>query len=214
MPLNWPPLTRVLCLGAHSDDIEIGCGGTLLGLLAANPNLELWWVVLSGDERRAAEARRSCELFCGSAARVEFIQQSFTDSYFPVEGRPLKEFFHQLARRVSPDLIFTHRRVDRHQDHRTVAEFTWNAFRGPTIVEYEIPKWEGDLGQPNFFVPLSAEHARRKADLLLECFPTQATKPWFDRETFLSLARLRGLEANSLTRYAEAFHADKLVVTV
>lgn len=212
MPLNWPPPSRVLCLGAHSDDIEIGCGGTLLGLLAANPKLEICWVLLSGDERRATEARRSCELFCGAGARVEFIQQSFTDSYFPAEGRSLKEFFHQLARRVFPDLIFTHRRADRHQDHRTVAEFTWNAFRGPTILEYEIPKWEGDLGQPNFFVPLSVEHASRKADLLLECFPTQATKPWFDRETFLSLARLRGLEANSPTRYAEAFHADKLVV--
>jgi len=210
MPFAWSNLQRVLCLGAHSDDIEIGCGGTLLNLIGSTPGLEVWWVVLSGDERRAGEARQSCNIFCRGAGRVELVQQTFADSFFPHEGRRVKDFFHELAGRVKPDLIFTHRRDDRHQDHRVVAELTWNAFRGATILEYEIPKWEGDLGQPNFFMPLSAEIMERKIAALLECFPSQATKPWFDRETFLGLARLRGLEA--ATRCAEAFHAHKLVV--
>jgi len=211
MPLRWKSLQRVLCLGAHADDIEIGCGGTLLSLIATSPQVEITWVVLSGERQRADEARRSCERFCRGVARVELIQQTFSDSFFPAEGRALKEFFHSLAARLSPDVIFTHHRRDRHQDHSAVAEFTWNVFRGATILEYEIPKWEGDLGQPNLYVPLSQEMVERKATALLDCFPSQAAKPWFDRETFLALARLRGVEANSPTRYAEAFHCTKLV---
>lgn len=214
MPLRWKSLQRVLCLGAHADDIEIGCGGTLLSMIEASPKVEITWVVLSGEQRRAEEARRSCDRFCRGAARVEFVQQAFSDSFFPADSRALKEFLHSLAARVSPDLIFTHRRLDRHQDHNTVAELTWNAFRGPTILEYEIPKWEGDLGQPNFYVPLSQEVVERKAAALLECFPSQVAKPWFDRETFLGLARLRGVEANSPTRYAEAFHCSKLIAPI
>ena len=214
MPLRWKSLQRVLCLGAHADDIEIGCGGTLLSLIAASPQVEITWVILSGDQRRAEEACRSCDLFCREAARVELVQQAFSDSFFPAEGRKLKDFFHSLAARVSPDLIFTHRRHDRHQDHSTVAELTWNAFRGPTILEYEIPKWEGDLGQPNLYVPLSQEVVERKAAALMECFSSQAARPWFDRETFLGLARLRGVESNSPTRYAEAFHCPKLIAPI
>ncbi len=212
MPLGWKSLQRVLCLGAHADDIEIGCGGTILSLLATQSELHVTWVVLSGDERRAAEASRSCLAYAGGMDRIELIQQSFPDSYFPQATQEIKPLFQELASRVQPDLIFTHHRHDRHQDHRLVAELSWNAFRGRTILEYEIPKWEGDLGQPNLFVPLTKEIVERKANDLLEHFPTQATKPWFDRETFVGLARLRGLEANSPTRFAEAFHASKLVV--
>jgi LmbE family N-acetylglucosaminyl deacetylase len=212
MPFGWKSLQCVLCLGAHADDIEIGCGGTILSLLAAQPELHVTWVVLSGDERRAVEASRSCLAYAGGSDRIELIQQSFPDSYFPQSTQEIKAVFQQLASRAQPDLIFTHHRHDRHQDHRTVAELSWNAFRGRTILEYEIPKWEGDLGQPNLFVPLTKEIVERKASDLVEHFPTQATKPWFDRETFVGLARLRGLEANSPTRFAEAFHASKLVV--
>ena len=214
MALVWQQVRRLVCLGAHADDIEIGCGGTLLSLNAAQPQLEIVWVVLSGDPRRAEEARRSHGDFCRGAGATEFIAGGFSDSFFPYEGRELKQFFHELSAKLSPDLIFTHARADRHQDHRTVAEFTWNAFRGRTILEYEIPKWEGDLGQPNLYVPIAEEVAERKVAALLEHFPTQATKPWFDRETFWALLRLRGLEAQSPTRFAEAFHAAKLVTAV
>jgi LmbE family N-acetylglucosaminyl deacetylase len=214
MPLGWKSLRHVLCLGAHADDIEIGCGGTIMSLIESAPELEVTWVVLSGDQRRAKEARGSCDAFCRGAARVDLIQQSFPDSFFPDQWRSVKEFMQQLAGRTRPDLIFTHRRDDRHQDHHVVAELTWNAFRGGTILEYEIPKWEGDLGQPNFYVPLRREIVDRKADTLAQHFPSQADKPWFDQETFLGLARLRGLEANSSTRFAEAFYASKLVLSL
>lgn len=212
MPMGWKSLRHVLCLGAHADDIEIGCGGTILSLIEAMPELEVTWVVFSGDERRAKEARSSCDAFCRGAACVHVIQQTFADSFMPDEWRSVKEFMQQLAGGIRPDLIFTHRRDDRHQDHRVVAELTWNAFRGRTILEYEIPKWEGDLGQPNLYVPLRREIVDRKAEALLQHFPSQADKPWFDRETFTSLARLRGVEANSSTGFAEAFHANKLVL--
>ena len=212
MPLGWKSLRHVLCLGAHADDIEIGCGGTILSLIAARPDVQITWIVLCGDERRAHEARASCEAFGQGASRVEFIQQNFQDAYLPTQWQSLKGFIQQLAVRIQPDLTFTHRREDRHQDHRVVAELTWNAFRGRTILEYEIPKWEGDLGQPNLYVPLPAEIVERKTAALMQHFPSQADKPWFDRETFMGLARLRGLEANSPTRFAEAFHASKLVI--
>jgi LmbE family N-acetylglucosaminyl deacetylase len=211
MPLRWDQVQRVLCLGAHADDIEIGCGGTIMSLLEEMPKLEVCWVVLSGDGQRASEAERACKAFCG-ASRVDLIQESFADSFFPQEGRSIKEYLHELSKRISADLIFTHHRQDRHQDHRLVAELTWNAFRGSTILQYEIPKWEGDLGQPNFYVPLTEAVVQRKAAQLVECFPSQASKPWFDAETFLGLARLRGVEATSPTRFAEAFHCEKLVV--
>jgi LmbE family N-acetylglucosaminyl deacetylase len=214
MVLRWTSLHRVLCLGAHADDIEIGCGGTILKLLEVCPEVEITWVVLSGDACRAAEARRSFELFCGGAQRKELVQHSFRDSFFPAEGEAIKESLHALAARLSPDLVFTHHLQDRHQDHRAVAELTWNVFRGSTILQYEVPKWEGDLGQPNVYVPLERELVERKAACLLQCFPSQASKAWFDRETFLGLARLRGVEAGSPTRYAEAFHGDKLVVSL
>lgn len=212
MPLNFRDVRRVLCVGAHADDIEIGCGGVLMDWIGRAEEIEICWVVLSGDARRRAEAEASCAAFCEGAAECEFIGKSFHDSFFPYEGEQIKSFFHELAHRVQPDVIFTHHHADRHQDHRLVNELTWNAFRGPTILEYEIPKWEGDLGQPNLFVPLEAELAERKISALFKYFPSQRDKPWFDRETFAALLRLRGLECNAPSRYAEAFHARKLIL--
>jgi LmbE family N-acetylglucosaminyl deacetylase len=211
MALGWKNVRSLLCLGAHPDDIEIGCGGTIATLSTAFPGLRVSWVVLSGARQRADEARRRAHAFC-QPPELEYIAADFRDSFFPYEGAELMQLFHELAGRLRPDLIFTHHRHDRHQDHRVVAELTWNAFRGRTILEYEIPKWEGDLGQPNLYVPLSAEVAERKIAALLEYFPSQRDKPWFDRETFAGLLRLRGLESQSPTRYAEAFHAPKLVI--
>ena len=201
---------RILCLGAHADDIEIGCGGTLLQIIAANPHVVIDWVVLSGNAERAAEARHSYEAFTAQAGERQFIAKTFRDSYFPYIGGEIKDFFHELAREVAPDLIFTHRRDDLHQDHRLVAELTANAFRGPTILEYEIPKFDGDLGPMNVYSPLSGEFAAEKTSKLLSHFPSQHAKPWFREENFWALLRLRGLEAAA--PLAEAFSCRKLVL--
>lgn len=205
-------LRTVLCLGAHADDIEIGCGGTLLKLLAEYGPLQVHWVVLSGDEQRAAEARQSAALFLREAAASHVIVEGFRDTFFPYHGATLKEFFRQLPQTVTPDLIFTHRREDLHQDHRLVAELTWNTFRSHLIFEYEIPKYEGDLGHPNIFVPLDEATCRTKVSYLRQAFFSQQTKPWFREDTFWSLLRLRGLEAGAATSWAEAFHCRKLTI--
>jgi LmbE family N-acetylglucosaminyl deacetylase len=205
-------LRTLLCLGAHADDIEIGCGGAVLRLVSEYAPLNVCWVVLSAEERRAEEARRSARLFLREAgeARVEVL--SFRDSFFPYDGAAIKGCFHELSRSISPDLIFTHRRDDAHQDHRLTAELTWNAFRNHAIWEYEIPKYDGDLGRPNVYVPVSEEICRRKLEALAEGFPSQQVKPWFSDETFRGLMRLRGVECNSPSGYAEAFHCRKLVL--
>jgi LmbE family N-acetylglucosaminyl deacetylase len=211
--LPFDQLRTILCLGAHADDIEIGCGGTLLTLLAACPSLHLHWVVLSADERRATEARQSALRFLGAAAAQARIQvEGFRDTFFPYQGAEIKEFFQTLSAHVEPDLIFTHRREDLHQDHRLVAELTWNTFRRHLVLEYEIPKYDGDLGQPNVFLPLAENVARTKVEHLLQAFPSQRAKPWFVAETFWSLLRLRGLEAGSPHPFAEAFHGRKLTL--
>jgi LmbE family N-acetylglucosaminyl deacetylase len=207
---HFPNLRTILCLGAHADDIEIGCGGTLLRLLAAQPDVHVHWVVLSADEVRAAESRRSAQLFLRHAARAQVEVQQFRDSFFPYQGGAVKEHFGRLQAAVAPDLIFTHRREDVHQDHRLVAELTWNTFRQHLILEYEIPKYEGDLGQPNVFADLDEATCRNKVEHLLAAFPSQRAKPWFTAETFWSLLRIRGLESGGETRLAEAFHARKL----
>jgi LmbE family N-acetylglucosaminyl deacetylase len=213
MRLSFDQLRTILCLGAHADDIEIGCGGTLLTLLAAHPSLRVHWVVLSADERRADEARQSALRFLGAAADESRIQVAgFRDTFFPYQGAEIKEYFRALPAQVEPDLIFTHRREDLHQDHRLVAELTWNTFRRHLILEYEIPKYEGDLGQPNVFVPLSEAAARTKVELLLQAFPSQQAKSWFAAETFWALLRLRGLEAGPPHPFAEAFHGRKLTL--
>ena len=203
---------RVLALGAHADDIEIGCGGTVLRLLAEHPDLEVDWVVLSGDGERAAEATESAAAFLQGAAAARIAVERFRDGFLPYTGAQVKEYFEGLKSRVSPDLVLTHRLEDRHQDHRLVAELTWNTFRDHLILEYEIPKYEGDLGQPNLFVPLERAHCERKVELLRKHFPSQAGRDWFADQTFWSLLRLRGLESRAPSTFAEAFHARKLLL--
>jgi LmbE family N-acetylglucosaminyl deacetylase len=201
---------RVLCLGAHSDDIEIGCGGTLLHLIRERKNLEVTWIVLSGRGARGREARVSAKTFL-KGARSTIIVKPFRDGYFPFQGAHIKDYFEEIKSAVKPDLIFTHYRDDRHQDHRLVSDLTWNTFRHHLILEYEIPKYDGDLGVPNFFVRLDDDTCRTKANLLCRFFATQANKHWFTAETFLSLSRLRGIECASPTSHAEAFYCRKLV---
>jgi LmbE family N-acetylglucosaminyl deacetylase len=203
---------RVLAVGCHSDDIELGCGGTLLALTEQHPNADVAWLVLSAADERAAEARASAAAFLERAATQTVIVEAFRDGYFPYLGPELKDRFEELARQVSPDVIFTHSGSDLHQDHRLVSELTWNTFRSHLILEYEIPKYDADLTAPNLYVPLSREHARRKIDLLLEHFPSQLGKHWFTDDLFGSLMRLRGMEANSPTGLAEGFRCRKLVL--
>ena len=203
---------RVLCLGAHSDDIEIGCGGTLLQLAKTRPRPEFRWVVFSAIGARATEAKRGARKFLGPAAQDAIRLHEFRDGYFPAQFAAIKDTFEQIAREFQPDIVFTHRREDRHQDHRVVSDLTWNTFRKQLILEYEIPKWDGDLGVPNFFVPVNRRSAQSKAKALLDVFGSQRSKDWFSDETFLGLMRLRGMECRAADGYAEAFHARKIVV--
>lgn len=208
--LQFEKLRTILCIGAHADDIEIGCGGTILKLLEQHPGANICWVVLSGSDERAEEARRSAEAFLGDAVESRVIVKSFRDSFFPYQGEKIKEFFFELQREVSPEVIFTHRLEDRHQDHRLVSELTWNTFRNHCILEYEIPKYEGDLGQPNVFVPLSPEICERKINTTIESFESQQDKPWFTADTLSALLRIRGIEAGA--QAAEGFYARKLTL--
>jgi LmbE family N-acetylglucosaminyl deacetylase len=204
------PGLRLLCLGAHSDDIEIGCGGTVLRLLEENPAAEVCWAVLGASGARTAEAQKSAQLFLANARQKEVITREFRDGYFPYLGAEIKDFFEELKRKFSPDLILTHCREDLHQDHRVVAELTWNTFRNHLILEYEIVKYDGDLGRPNFFVSLSGALAARKIRNILDCFQSQKNKAWFTEDTFLSILRLRGVESNAPEKYAEGFYCRKL----
>jgi LmbE family N-acetylglucosaminyl deacetylase len=204
------PLT-VLCLGAHSDDIEIGCGGSLLQLGQDEKKVKFHWVVFSAAGERAEEARRAAELFTAGCEK-EIILNQYRDGFLPYSGGQVKEFFEELKHKLNPDLIFTHWQGDAHQDHRLICELTWNTFRNHLILEYEIPKYDGDLGRPNVFVPLEAPLYEKKVNYLFKAFNSQSTKRWFDRETFLGIMRMRGMESNSLSGYAEAFHARKVVL--
>jgi LmbE family N-acetylglucosaminyl deacetylase len=206
------PVRRVLAVGCHADDIEIGCGGTLLTLTRASRDVEVTWVVLAARDEREREARASAEVFLAAAARAEVEIHGFRESFLPYDGGAVKEVFQDLARRVDPQLVFTHTRADLHQDHRFACELTWNAFRNHTVLEYEIPKVDGDLGRPNAYVPLTAAVAEEKIALLHELFPSQGEKHWFDAETFRGLMRLRGMEVVAPERYAEAFVARKLAL--
>jgi LmbE family N-acetylglucosaminyl deacetylase len=203
---------QILCLGAHSDDIEIGCGGTVLRLLAERPGSSVQWVVFSAVDERAEEARRSAADFLSDAASSDVVLHQFRESYFPYEGAQIKDAFEDLKRSAAPDLVLCHRRNDEHQDHRTIAQLVWNTFRNHLIAEYEIPKYEGDLGNPNFFVPLSRAVAARKVELLLEHFGTQRSRQWFRPETFDGLMSVRGVECAAPDGRAEAFHVRKIVV--
>jgi LmbE family N-acetylglucosaminyl deacetylase len=199
----------VLCIGAHSDDIEIGCGGTVLDLAAGRPT-RFHWVVLSAPGERRKEAQRAAEGFLARAAERTIVLREFRDGFFPYQGGEIKEFFEVLKTQVAPDLVLTHCRDDLHQDHRLVNELTWNTFRDHLILEFEIPKFDGDLGRPNVYVPLSRATAEAKARALLEYFGGQRGKHWFTEETFLALLRLRGVEARAPGGYAEAFYGRKL----
>jgi LmbE family N-acetylglucosaminyl deacetylase len=207
---DFSPTPTVLCFGAHCDDIEIGCLGTLLELQQRHPGMRFHWVIFASDPTREAESRQAAERALGRACTLDV--QGFAASYLPYEGRAVKDHFENVARSVTPDLIFTHHLSDRHQDHRLLAELTWNTFRRHLILEYEIPKYEGDLGQPNVYVPLADSNVERKLDVLLESFPTQVHRSWFSRDLFKAHLRLRGIECNATSGHAEAFHGRKLVV--
>ena len=202
-------LRRVLAIGCHADDIEIGCGGTLLGLTRSRPDVEVTWVVLGAEGAREAEARASAEGFLASAAASEVVVLGFKDAYMPYHGEAVKDAFEEL-KRFEPDLVLTHTRADLHQDHRLACELTWNTFRDHLVLEYEIPKVDGDLATPNVFVPLEEEHAREKIDRLLGAFASQRDKHWFDAEVFRGLMRIRGMECRAASGYAEAFLGRKL----
>jgi LmbE family N-acetylglucosaminyl deacetylase len=202
----------ILCLGAHCDDIEIGCGGSILRLIRRYPHLSVVWVVFSSNAVREREARASAEIFLTGSKGRRIIIKAFRNGYFPFAGAEIKDFFEALKAEVSPDVVFTHYREDRHQDHRLVSDLTWNTFRNHFILEYEIPKYDGDLGTPNLFVSLEQSLCDRKVESILECFPSQAGRHWFNRETFMALMRLRGVEANAASGYAEAFYCRKAVL--
>jgi LmbE family N-acetylglucosaminyl deacetylase len=203
---------RLLVIGAHSDDIEIGCGGTILKLVDAGAVSEIWWVVLSGNGERGAEAEASANAFLNGAVEKRVIVRDFKDGFFPYDGGEIKTFFETLKREFSPDVIFTHQRHDLHQDHRVSCELTWNTFRDHLILEYEVPKYDGDIGSPNVFVPLDDGICREKVDHLLDHFASQRDKRWFREDLFSGLLRLRGMECQSPTSYAEAFYCRKAVL--
>jgi LmbE family N-acetylglucosaminyl deacetylase len=202
----------ILCLGAHSDDIEIGCGGTILRLLSTYSPVRVVWVVFGAEGIREREARSSATRFLAKAYAHEVIVTNVRDGFFPYEGAKIKEFFEEVVRGFVPDVIFTHSRDDRHQDHRFISDLTWQTFRDHLILEYEIPKYDGDLGRPNCYVPLSASHCQGKIVHLLEVFGSQRGKGWFTEETFRGLMRLRGIECAAASGCAEAFYARKLVI--
>jgi LmbE family N-acetylglucosaminyl deacetylase len=206
-------LQQVLCLGDHSDDIEIGCGGTIIKLIDTFPNLSFYWVVFGASgEQRKEEAWLSANNFLSPVKHKNILIKEFRDGFFPYIGAEIKEFFEQLKKEVSPGLILTHYRQDLHQDHRLISELTWNTFRDHLILEYEIPKYDGDLGIPNFFIHLNQSICRRKIEHLFEHFGTQTNRAWFTEDTFLSLLRLRGIESNAPDRFAEAFYCRKLIL--
>ena len=203
---------RLLCLGAHSDDIEIGCGGAVMHLIEQCPQLHVRWEVFSASPGRRAEALSSAECFLQGAGRIEVNVGTFRDGFFPYLGAEIKEYFEQIKAAFTPDLVFTHYRDDRHQDHRLLSDLAWNTFRNHLILEYEIPKYDGDLGTPNVLLPLSETISRRKVRHLLDCFQSQRDKQWFSEDTFLALMRLRGIETGEVAHYAEAFYGRKLVI--
>ncbi len=207
-----PRPLRLLCLGAHPDDIEIGCGGSVLRLIAEQPGMSVRWVVFSGSERRRVEAQSAARHFLAGSADAEISVLDFRDGFFPSQHAEIKDAFEQMKRDYRPSLVLTHYREDLHQDHRLVAELTYNTFRDHLVWEYEIPKFDGDLGNPNLFFPLSREHCRRKVTTLLEHFPSQSERAsWFTEETFFAMLRLRGIGCNAPSGLAEAFYCRKAV---
>lgn len=203
---------NVLCLGAHCDDIEIGCGGSVLKLVESYRSTSFTWVVLSSDDKRKREAQASAAIFLAGASQKKIMVASFRDGFFPYIGGDIKDYFESLKRQLNPDLIFTHARSDLHQDHRLVSDLTWNTFRDHFILEYEVPKYDGDLGRPNVFVHLNEHHCRAKIATILGQFKSQRGNQWFTKETFRALLRLRGIESNAPSGTAEAFTSRKQVL--
>lgn len=203
---------KVLCLGAHADDIEIGCGGTVLRITEETKNAEICWTVFSGDDKRLNEAKKSAELFLENAHSKEIVVHKFRESYFPFIGDRIKDCLEKLKHGFSPDIIFTHYGHDAHQDHEMISRLTWSTFRDHFIMEYEIPKYDGDLSTPNLYVHLNESLVKKKIGLVLGNFLTQKEKPWFTEDTFRSILRLRGIESNSPSKYSEAFHCRKIVL--
>jgi LmbE family N-acetylglucosaminyl deacetylase len=202
---------KILCLGAHCDDIEIGCGGTLMRLSEEYGGLQVKWVIFTSNPEREKEARKSAGHFLQKITEKDVVVLNFRDGFLPFEAMEVKDYFEGL-KSFQPDVIFTHFRHDLHQDHRLICDLTWNTFRDHLILEYEIPKYDGDLGHPNFFIPLESAVATEKVDALHRYYPSQSGKHWFDKETFFALMRIRGLESVSKSRYAEGFYLRKAVL--
>ena len=202
---------NILCLGAHCDDIEIGCGGTILRLVETYPSLSFYWIVFSSNAEREQEASHSASLFLKQVKSKSVVIKQFKDGFLPFNGEEVKQLFEQVKQEFNPDIIFTHYRQDLHQDHRLISDFTWNTFRNHLIFEYEIPKYDGDLGKPNFFVHLDEDACHHKIQYITDSFRSQHSKQWFTPETFLSLLRIRGIESNSPGKYAEGFHCRKVI---
>jgi LmbE family N-acetylglucosaminyl deacetylase len=203
---------KILCLGAHSDDIEIGCGGAILRLLSERDDVEVLWVVFSSSGHRTSEAEASAKKFLAGAKKHEIIIEDYEDGFFPYKAVAQKKFFEKLKKRVSPDLIFSHYRHDLHQDHRLISELTWNTFRDHLILEYEVVKYDGDLGVPNFYVHLSESICREKIGHIMSAFKSQKNKDWFTPDAFFSIMRIRGIESKAPDKYAEGFYGRKLVI--
>jgi LmbE family N-acetylglucosaminyl deacetylase len=211
-PVGGQPIARVLAIGAHSDDLEIGCAGTVLALSRTHPHLSVHWVVLAAPGERGDEARASAEALLAAAEHRSIEIHSFRDGYLPHKAAEVKDTFEDLKMRVDPHLVLTHTRDDLHQDHRFACELTWNTFRDHLILEYEIPKWDGDVGRPNTYFPLAHDDVREKLELLAEHFGSQRGKDWFDVDVFRGLMRLRGMECRAPSGFAEAFVARKVVL--
>lgn len=200
-----------MCLGAHADDIEIGCGGTILKLVQDYPDSEFYWVIFSAEGERVNEAQKSGETFLRTIKSKTIEIQDFKDSYFPFYGSEIKDFFVGLKRKFSPDMVITHYGDDAHQDHKLISKLTWNAFRDNFIIEYEIPKYDGDLSTPNFFVHLDELLVKEKISNISRIFLSQKAKPWFDEDSFRAIMRIRGIESNSPSKYAEGFYCRKVI---
>jgi LmbE family N-acetylglucosaminyl deacetylase len=212
LPQGSDVSTKILCLGAHCDDIEIGCGGALLRLISELPSVSIWWITLSSTPDRKKEAERAAAAFIEGTSDSNIMIHSFRDGFFPYIGGEIKLVFEELKSLVAPDIIFTHYGGDAHQDHRVVSELTWNTYRDHLILEYEIPKYDGDLGSPNVFFELSRADCEGKIDYLMKYYGSQRAKSWFTNDTFWGLLRLRGIEARATSGYAEAFYSRKLVI--
>jgi len=210
LPIEKDRPLKILCLGAHSDDIEIGCGGTILRLLSEYDQVEVHWVILGSSGQRDGEAEASADKFLAGARQKQVIIKNFRDGFFPYVGGKIKDFFEALKKQTSPDIIFTHYRHDLHQDHRLISELTWNTYRDHLILEYEVIKYDGDFGAPNFFVHLNEKIARKKIDFMMDSFKSQANRDWFTPDTFLSVLRIRGIESKSPDKYSEAFYCRKI----